>query len=75
MIRVVLVQCCGGVFKVGDLEHTMLNALLMDRVSFVKLLIENGVTMKHFLTVSRLEELYNMVIRPKHFSYLIAIIT
>lgn len=39
----------------------MLNALLMDRVSFVKLLIENGVTMKHFLTVSRLEELYNMV--------------
>lgn len=45
----------------GALEHTMLNALLMDRVSFVKLLIENGVTMKHFLTVSRLEELYNMV--------------
>ncbi|XP_026996995.2 transient receptor potential cation channel subfamily M member 6 isoform X1 [Tachysurus fulvidraco] len=47
-------------WKVGDLEQTMLNALLMDRVSFVKLLIENGVTMKHFLTVSRLEELYNM---------------
>lgn len=54
-------QCCGGVFKMGALEHAMLNALLMDRVSFVKLLIENGVTMKRFLTVSRLEELYNMV--------------
>ncbi|KAF4074612.1 hypothetical protein AMELA_G00241320 [Ameiurus melas] len=50
----------GHDWKVGALEHAMLNALLMDRVSFVKLLIENGVTMKHFLTVSRLEELYNM---------------
>ncbi|KAK3514501.1 hypothetical protein QTP70_018664, partial [Hemibagrus guttatus] len=50
----------GHHWKMGALEHTMLNALLMDRVSFVKLLIENGVTMKHFLTVSRLEELYNM---------------
>ncbi|MCJ8746709.1 hypothetical protein PDJAM_G00144810 [Pangasius djambal] len=50
----------GHHWKVGALEHAMLNALLMDRVSFVKLLIENGVTMKHFLTVSRLEELYNM---------------
>lgn len=61
MIRVVVMQPCGGVFKVDDLEHAMLNALLMDRVSFVKLLVENGVTMKHFLTVSRLEKLYNMV--------------
>ncbi|KAF5890124.1 transient receptor potential cation channel subfamily M member 6-like isoform X1 [Clarias magur] len=50
----------GHHWKVEALEHAMLNALLMDRVSFVKLLIENGVTMKHFLTVSRLEELYNM---------------
>ncbi|KAI5091340.1 transient receptor potential cation channel subfamily M member 6 isoform X1 [Silurus meridionalis] len=50
----------GHHWKVGALEHAMLNALLMDRVSFVKLLIEKGVTMKHFLTVSRLEELYNM---------------
>ncbi|XP_058231170.1 transient receptor potential cation channel subfamily M member 6 isoform X2 [Hemibagrus wyckioides] len=50
----------GHHWKMGALEHAMLNALLMDRVSFVKLLIENGVTMKHFLTVSRLEELYNM---------------
>lgn len=40
----------------------MLDALVMDRVSFVKLLIDNGMTMSRFLTVDRLEELYNMVI-------------
>ena len=39
----------------------MLDALVMDRVDFVKLLIENGVSMHRFLTISRLEELYNMV--------------
>lgn len=40
----------------------MLDALVMDRVSFVKLLIDNGMTMSLFLTVDRLEELYNTVI-------------
>lgn len=40
----------------------MLDALVMDRVSFVKLLIDNGMTMSRFLTVDRLEELYNTVI-------------
>lgn len=39
----------------------MLDALVMDRVDFVKLLIENGVSMHRFLTISRLEELYNTV--------------
>lgn len=39
----------------------MLDALVMDRVSFVKLLIENGVSMHKFLTIPRLEELYNTV--------------
>lgn len=34
----------------------------MDRVDFVKLLIENGVSMHRFLTINRLEELYNTVI-------------
>lgn len=33
----------------------------MDRVEFVKLLIENGVSMHRFLTITRLEELYNTV--------------
>lgn len=30
-------------------------------LSFVKLLIENGVNTQHFLTIPRLEELYNTV--------------
>ncbi|KAM9311885.1 transient receptor potential cation channel subfamily M member 7-like [Gastrophryne carolinensis] len=41
------------------LEHAMLDALVMDRVSFVKLLIDKGVSMHRFLTIPRLEELYN----------------
>uniref|UniRef100_A0A4W5LAJ9 Transient receptor potential cation channel, subfamily M, member 6 n=1 Tax=Hucho hucho TaxID=62062 RepID=A0A4W5LAJ9_9TELE len=43
----------------SSLEQAMLDALVMDRVGFVKLLIDNGMTMNRFLTVSRLEELYN----------------
>ncbi|XP_060893733.1 transient receptor potential cation channel subfamily M member 6 isoform X3 [Labrus mixtus] len=46
-------------WQVGSLEQAMLDALVMDRVSFVKLLIDNSMTMKRFLTVDRLEELYN----------------
>ncbi|XP_051278694.1 transient receptor potential cation channel subfamily M member 6 isoform X2 [Dicentrarchus labrax] len=46
-------------WQVGSLEQAMLDALVMDRVSFVKLLIDNGMTMNRFLTVDRLEELYN----------------
>ncbi|TNN34793.1 Transient receptor potential cation channel subfamily M member 1 [Liparis tanakae] len=37
----------------------MMDALVLDRVDFVKLLIENGVNIHHFLTIPRLEELYN----------------
>lgn len=47
--------------EVGALEQAMLDALVMDRVDFVKLLIEHGVNMHRFLTISRLEELYNTV--------------
>lgn len=43
------------------MEQAMLDALVMDRVEFVKLLIENGVSMHRFLTITRLEELYNTV--------------
>ncbi|KAG7490468.1 transient receptor potential cation channel subfamily M member 7-like isoform X1 [Solea senegalensis] len=49
----------GQHWQVGSLERAMLDALVMDRVSFVKLLIDNGMTMSRFLTVDRLEELYN----------------
>ncbi|XP_050524701.1 transient receptor potential cation channel trpm isoform X1 [Daktulosphaira vitifoliae] len=43
----------------GALEESMMQALEHDRIDFVKLLLENGVSMKKFLTISRLEELYN----------------
>eukprot|EP00079_Xenopus_tropicalis_P022916 XP_012814943.1 PREDICTED: transient receptor potential cation channel subfamily M member 7-like isoform X2 [Xenopus tropicalis] len=42
------------------LEQVMMDALIMDRVEFVKLLIENGVSMQKFLTIPRLDELYNV---------------
>jgi hypothetical protein len=41
--------------KPGALEQAMLDALAMDRVDFVKLLIENGVNLHRFLTIPRLE--------------------
>uniref|UniRef100_A0A3B4D3K2 non-specific serine/threonine protein kinase n=1 Tax=Pygocentrus nattereri TaxID=42514 RepID=A0A3B4D3K2_PYGNA len=49
----------GQKLLVDSLEQAMMDALVMDRVDFVKLLIENGVSMHRFLTISRLEELYN----------------
>lgn len=48
-------------FFVGALEESMMQALEHDRIDFVKLLLENGVSMKKFLSISRLEELYNTV--------------
>ena len=39
----------------------MMEALLNDRVDFVKVLIENGVSMQRWLTIERLEDLYNLV--------------
>ncbi|XP_013397522.1 transient receptor potential cation channel subfamily M member 1-like isoform X2 [Lingula anatina] len=44
----------------GALEHAMMDALTNDRVDFVKLLLQNGVSMQKFLTIPRLEELYNI---------------
>ena len=38
----------------------MMDALVNDRVDFVKLFLENGVSMQKWLTISRLEELYNI---------------
>ena len=54
-----------GLAQVNALEQAMLDALVLDRVDFVKLLIENGVNMQHFLTIPRLEELYNTVSGPE----------
>lgn len=47
------------------LEQVMLDALVMDRVAFVQLLLEHGVSMHRFLTIPRLEELYNAVSNHK----------
>ncbi|XP_029283252.1 transient receptor potential cation channel subfamily M member 1-like [Cottoperca gobio] len=49
---------------VNSLEQAMMDALVLDRVNFVKLLIENGVNIHHFLTIPRLEELYNTKLGP-----------
>ena len=43
----------------GALEDAMMEALAKNRVDFVKLLLEAGVQMTKFLTIQRLEELYN----------------
>ena len=38
-----------------------MNALTSDKVEFCRLLLENGIYMQKFLTIHRLEELYNTV--------------
>uniref|UniRef100_A0A0A9YDY3 Transient receptor potential cation channel trpm n=1 Tax=Lygus hesperus TaxID=30085 RepID=A0A0A9YDY3_LYGHE len=43
----------------GALDEAMMQALEHDRIDFVKLLLENGVSMRKFLSIPRLEELYN----------------
>ncbi|XP_051548313.1 transient receptor potential cation channel subfamily M member 1-like [Myxocyprinus asiaticus] len=54
----------GHNLPVNSLEQAMMDALVLDRVDFVKLLIENGVNIHHFLTIPRLEELYNTKLGP-----------
>uniref|UniRef100_A0A8C2HSU1 Transient receptor potential cation channel, subfamily M, member 1a n=1 Tax=Cyprinus carpio TaxID=7962 RepID=A0A8C2HSU1_CYPCA len=54
----------GQHWPVNSLEQAMMDALVLDRVDFVKLLIENGVNIHHFLTIPRLEELYNTKLGP-----------
>ena len=43
----------------GALEEAMMDALDKNRIDFVKLLLEKGVQITNFLTIHRLEELYN----------------
>lgn len=49
----------GQEWPLGALDEAMMLALEHDRIDFVKLLLENGVSMRKFLTIPRLEELYN----------------
>uniref|UniRef100_A0A670KF23 Transient receptor potential cation channel subfamily M member 1 n=1 Tax=Podarcis muralis TaxID=64176 RepID=A0A670KF23_PODMU len=61
----------GHHWPVNSLEQAMLDALVLDRVDFVKLLIENGVSMQRFLTIPRLEELYNTRLGPPNTLHLL----
>ena len=58
-------------FVSGSLEQAMMDALVNDRIEFVKLLLEQGVIMNKFLTIQRLEELYNSVSKVEDFLQLI----
>ena len=51
----------GQDWPTGGLEYAMQEALELDRVEFVKLLLEQGINMNKFITVKRLEHLYNSV--------------
>ncbi|GFO25838.1 transient receptor potential cation channel subfamily m member 3-like [Plakobranchus ocellatus] len=55
------------IWKPGSLEEFLTEALVENKVDFVKLLLNNGIIMQEYLTVGRLEHLYNSI--PKH-SYL-----
>ena len=45
----------------GALEEILTLALVENKVDFVKLLLGNGIIMREYLTVDRLEHLYNNV--------------
>ncbi|XP_069111704.1 transient receptor potential cation channel subfamily M member 3-like [Argopecten irradians] len=50
--------------KEGTLEQSMMEALMTDRVDAVRVLIDNGFNIQTFLTIARLEELYNTRLGP-----------
>jgi len=61
-VRMYVCLCmCVCVCQEGALDQAMMEALVSDRVEFVKLLLENGVDMQKWLTIDRLEDLYNTV--------------
>jgi transient receptor potential cation channel subfamily M protein 3 len=48
------------------LEDAMMQALKLDHVDFVKLLMVNGISMRRFLSIPLLEELYNTTQGPSN---------
>ncbi|XP_073244598.1 transient receptor potential cation channel subfamily M member-like 2 isoform X3 [Porites lutea] len=50
-------------WEIPVLESAMFEALVKERVEFVDLLLENGVSMSSFLTAQRLEDLYRSTAR------------
>ena len=61
--RSVSTSIAGQEWPSGALEQATQEALESDRVDFVRLLLDNGVDMNKFLTIARLEQLYNSVSR------------
>ena len=47
----------------GSLHDIMMQALLMERLQFIELLVMNGFVMRKFLTVERMRQLYNDAVR------------
>ena len=45
----------------GSLDDVMTTALVEDKVDFVRLLLQNGLVMKEYLTVPQLRKLYCLV--------------
>ncbi|CAG5112757.1 Oidioi.mRNA.OKI2018_I69.chr2.g6938.t1.cds [Oikopleura dioica] len=61
-------------FPVGSLRKRLEEALVNDKVEFVKLFMDHGVSMHKFLTIKRLEDLYNADkpdYLPQHLKYLL----
>uniref|UniRef100_A0A8R1DWQ5 LSDAT_euk domain-containing protein n=1 Tax=Caenorhabditis japonica TaxID=281687 RepID=A0A8R1DWQ5_CAEJA len=56
----------GTEWTTQDLHNAMIEALSNDRIDFVNLLLENGVSMQKFLTYGRLEHLYNTEKGPQN---------
>ena len=49
-----------------ELNEVMSSALLGNRVDFIKLIMENGLSLKDFLTIKRMLQLYNNVSTQQH---------
>lgn len=56
----------GRHWPIHALHSAMNDALRLNRVDFVECLLENGVSMKSFLTIATLEQLYNLDDNAQH---------
>uniref|UniRef100_A0A0N5BXB8 LSDAT_euk domain-containing protein n=1 Tax=Strongyloides papillosus TaxID=174720 RepID=A0A0N5BXB8_STREA len=61
----------GVEWNTNDFHSIMMEALVSNRVDFVRLLLENGFDMQSFLTIGRLEDLYNTDKGPTNTLYYI----
>ena len=52
-------------FQTGELDDVMYQAIMKNRVDFVQMFLENGVSPKDFLSTHRLLQLYNNVSEKK----------